>query len=306
MSSLTTKIEKIGNSWYYRCQWTGALRKSRYQIPSEKPTGLPKGTFVDPPCAAAWVKKQLELGAIDEDKGRKLLRAIHVDCQIKPNQNMQCAPEMNPENLDFSYQNDIDFMMHPRSGYSHISKDKAVSDKEQKTKSKSASGGEFHLYTIDPADTEGENLDLSTVNSHLLSSKNGVALEFMEKLSIAKIVKLEFKNKACFLLSEENSTQENLQVTNMFKKKNQEVHLFGTVHILMFKKLHNDGKSDGEVTIQNKQQKVQKKDTKEQIEIKIDNSISSFLSLPPSNEESRDKSSSPPSSKPGKKRSRKE
>lgn len=283
--ALTTKIEKLNGKYYYRDQWSGTLMQTRYGIPREKghQRGVTlKGTFKDPCAAVAWIKENSDNGNLDKEKGLRYMASIHVDCDLSehqkryPEMKLYAAPKVNPENPDFSYQLTHDFMMHPRSGYTHISvEENALKLNQEKREKKVESQKLSRLYTIDPSENGAEE-KVSSTPAFLLSAEKNKSIELGAAITVRKIVSTEYKGKPCVLLSEEDTLEENDKVAFMFKKHG--ITTKGRCHVVIQKPLHDDGAEEGQVTLSLAGSKAaspkKKRETKEEIHLKIDNEIS--------------------------------
>lgn len=278
--SLNTKIEKLNGKQYYRCLWSGVLTETRYGIPKDK--GGSKGSFVDPCCAVSWVISQRDQGNFDRDdeiknkeKSKKYLRAIYEDLNLSPDtgRELVSAPLIKPMTPDWSYKKACDHMMHPRSGFIHISQENVKSKSSGSSKSGSAdSKPSFHLYTLDVGDVAGDG---NSFESFLNSAQQNAPLAFPNGIHIRKLVSTQFRGKQCYILSEETGDVENSQVSIMFKK--QGLKLYGRVHLLMPKALHEDGATEsGKVALTIKSVK-KPKESKEVKSAKIDKAIDSVL-----------------------------
>lgn len=279
--ALTTKIEKLNGQHYYRDQWSGTLMKTRYGIPREKGHARAvtlKGTFKDPAAAVAWVDENTKNGNLNAEKSKKYFVAIHEDLDLSklqaknPKLALFPAPKINPENPDFSYQLENDYMMHPRSGYTHISVEEiGLKESQAKREKKSDSQKLFRFYTIDPSD-EGEESP-----AFLLSAEKNSAIDLTGDfpVGVRRIIATDYKGKPCILLSEEDSQQENNKIASMFKK--HDIKTKGRCHLIIQKPLHDDGVEEGKVTLSLTTPKStspkKKRETKEEVHLKIDNEI---------------------------------
>lgn len=300
--SLNTKIEKSHDGkYFYRCLLWGCLMSSRYGIPREK--GGTKGSFKDPLCAVKWVVDMKKQGRLSEEKAKRYLESIHEDLDLtRLGKELVEISIDDIEVPDYSYQKKFPWMMHPRSGYTHVSVDSLQLQKNQEKREKKSASKQFRLYTLDPQEPEeGEN----SISSFLLTGDKKLPLEMETPLVVRKIVRTEYKSKPCWLLSEENTEDENRKISAMFKKNMKDLDLKGRVHLLIDKALNDDGNDEGEVSIVSRQSKP-KKESKESLKEKVSTQITSLLISKDDLKKSDEKSEQQKDSSPSKKRSRKE
>lgn len=240
-TSLALKIVRFKGNQYYECQYTGAKRRERYGIPREEIGKDRRGTFADPACAVAWILDQQTNKKLDAAKGKKFLQAIALDLGIGSgvsDNKLMRAPPMDPgSDLNMSYQRDWPWMMHPKSGYTQIEKEKDLSKSESPADKPEK---KFYLYSIDP-EKEGKEIKSLCVTQAFKST-----IDLDEPIKVSHIRTDVFKSKEVVMLAESNEGEEsgeevyNDQIDAMFGCK---MNFNGRVHLIMKKPLHDDGVS---------------------------------------------------------------
>lgn len=279
---LQTVIKQFRGKYYYECQWTGAKITERYGIPKGEMGGEKRGTFVDPACAIAYIVDAESKGRVTREKASKLIEIVIQDLGlVKSGNTLISAPDVDQSgSMDFSYRKEHPYMVHPKSGYRKLEADLEkkgmdINSSDGKTSLKKSSlGKRLHVYTVLP-----EKADSSETGTQLYRTDcaQQEVVDFGAGILLKKLALRSYKGKDAILISEENSSEINKQIPELFPK-NTPV-LLGDVHMILRKPISSTSEGSCCVPLPSPVQKRAKL-SKEAREIQINSQIESVLFHP--------------------------
>lgn len=102
-------LQKVNDIVYQKCDWSGRLLRSAYGYPKQNGR---EGRFADAACAVAYLTKKYTDNN-NEDGLLEVLNRIYTDLNLQNGEALKAAPELSPDNYDYSYRTSCPWMHRP-------------------------------------------------------------------------------------------------------------------------------------------------------------------------------------------------